>query len=244
MSTGEPHPDARLSASKSHLTTSVVSGADRMLIPSLQSTDAISAVLGSLLTDDMSAFLLASSSLILPVCIYGIGSTEKHNLPSSQNMTDLFSRMSSSTKRLNIPLAFPVSGASWVEWHQWGPPMSATYGTKAISLRSFFGENAEFIVQDFFQGAKRLGKLRRDDTHEARDILSWSSKSEQISTTSQFLRSIFDGDVETFLPYVELEIEIPGSVTSRDQVILSEDLIVILEHSSVIEGIFNCIPSE
>ncbi|KAI0086895.1 hypothetical protein BDY19DRAFT_314759 [Irpex rosettiformis] len=142
-----------------------------------------------------------------------------------------------STKLLNIPLAFPAmdNGVSLVEWQQWGPStvhmdimpnrsglwQSITYGTKTISLRSYNNDvDTKIVVRDFAQGAARKEELCLAETHETLGLTS---------TVSNFIRTIFDEDVKTFLPYTEFEIS--GRVTPRDQVMLSEDSIVVIEGS-------------
>ncbi|KAI0086888.1 hypothetical protein BDY19DRAFT_1058433 [Irpex rosettiformis] len=150
---------------------------------------------------------------------------------SSTVITTLFL----STKLLNIPLAFPVAddGVSWVEWQQWGPSTvhmdimpkrsglwkSITYGTKTISLRSCDNDvDTKIVVRDFARGVTRREESCPAETHETLGLTS---------NVSNFIRTIFDEDVKTFLPYTEFEIS--GRVTLRHKVMLSEDSIVFIE---------------
>ncbi|KAI0086648.1 hypothetical protein BDY19DRAFT_959609 [Irpex rosettiformis] len=159
-----------------------------------------------------------------------------------------------STKLLNIPLAFAQAkdGISWVEWQQWGPStvhldtMSiweglwpcVTYGTKAVLLRPNGARNADIVVQDFSQAGTRWEELRQ--VQEARESLGISenkpalkvfnghTEDSVLSLSQRMIRALFEEDVETLLPYTQLEI--PGRVSQRDQVMLSEDSIVVVKN--------------
>ncbi|KAI0811126.1 hypothetical protein BC629DRAFT_1589866 [Irpex lacteus] len=160
-----------------------------------------------------------------------------------------------SSKLLEVPLRPKTKdGITWVDWQDWGPSTALidtmstweglwpciAYGTKEVILKPNGASEAEILVKDFSRVGAKWEQLRpTEDLEEDESAEHARSKARHRVITGELLNpaphslarrkivEIFDEDVVSNLSHTQLEI--PGRVSHRDQVMLSEDSLVVVK---------------
>lgn len=160
-----------------------------------------------------------------------------------------------SSKLLEVPLRPKTNdGITWIDWQDWGPSTALidtmstweglwpciAYGTKEVILKPNGASEAKILVKDFSQVGAKWEQLRpAEDSEEDESAEHARSKARHRVITGELLNpaphslarrkivEIFDEDVVSYLSHTQLEI--PGRVSHRDQVMLSEDSLVVVK---------------